>query len=106
MQTASQGSVAAIKAIGTTIHRISEITAALTSAIEEQSAATRQIAQNSTQAKERTSHVLDSITRVDRDASETGTASARVLASARSLAGDSSALKVKVDKFLATVRSA
>ena len=106
MQTASQGSVAAIKAIGATIHRISEITAALTSAIEEQSAATRQIAQNSTQAKERTSHVLDSITLVDRDASETGTASARVLASARSLAGDSSALKVKVDKFLATVRSA
>jgi methyl-accepting chemotaxis protein len=43
---------------------------------------------------------------VDRDASETGTASARVLASARSLAGDSSALKLKVDKFLATVRSA
>jgi methyl-accepting chemotaxis protein len=106
MQTASQGSVAAIKAIGATIHRISEITAALTSAIEEQSAATRQIAQNSTQATERTSHVLDSITRVDRDASETGTASARVLTSARSLAGDSSALKVKVDKFLATVRSA
>jgi methyl-accepting chemotaxis protein len=106
MQTASQGSVAAIKAIGATIHRISGITAALTSAIEEQSAATRQIAQNSTQATERTSHVLDSITRVDRDASETGTASARVLASAQSLAGDSSALKVKVDKFLATVRSA
>jgi methyl-accepting chemotaxis protein len=106
MQTASRGSVSAIKAIGATIHRISEITAALTSAVEEQSAATRQIAQNSTQAKERTSHVLDSITQVDRDASETGTASARVLASARSLAGDSSALKLKVDKFLATVRSA
>jgi methyl-accepting chemotaxis protein len=106
MQTASQGSVAAIKAIGATIYRISEITAALTSAIEEQSAATRQIAQNSTQAEERTSQVLASITQVDKDASQTGTASARVLASARSLAGDSSALKVKVDKFLATVRSA
>jgi methyl-accepting chemotaxis protein len=106
MQTASQGSVAAIKAIGATIHRISEITAALTSAIEEQSAATRQIAVNSTEAEERTSQVLASITEVDKDASETGTASARVLASARSLSGDSSALKVKVEKFLATVRSA
>jgi methyl-accepting chemotaxis protein len=106
MQAASEGSVAAIKAIAATIYRISQITSALTAAIEEQSVSTRQIAQNSSQAEERTSQVRASITQVDREAGETGTASARVLASAKSLAGDSSALKAKVDKFLATVRVA
>jgi methyl-accepting chemotaxis protein len=106
MQVASQASIAAIKGIAATIFRISEITSALTAAIEEQTFATRQIAQNSVQAEDRTSHVLANIRQVDKDASETGIASARVLASARSLAGDSSNLKAKVDRFLATVRSA
>jgi methyl-accepting chemotaxis protein len=106
MLAASQASIAAIKGIAATIYRISEITSALTAAIEEQTVATRDIAQNSFQAEDRTSHVLANITQVDRDASQTGTASARVLASARSLAGNSSDLKAKVDKFLATVRAA
>jgi methyl-accepting chemotaxis protein len=106
MQAASKGSVGAIKAIAATIYRISEITSALTAAIEEQTVATRNIAQNSFQAEDRTSQVLSSITQVDRDASETGNASGRVLASARSLAGNSNDLKAKVDRFLATVRAA
>jgi methyl-accepting chemotaxis protein len=106
MQAASEGSVVAIKAIAATIYRISEITSALTVAIEEQIVSTRQIARNSSQAEERTSQVRASITQVDRDAGETGTASARMLTSAKSLAGDSNALKAKVDKFLATVRAA
>jgi methyl-accepting chemotaxis protein len=106
MLAASQASIAAIKGIAATIYRISEITSALTAAIEEQTVATRNIAQNSFQAEDRASHVLANITQVDRDASQTGAASARVLASARSLAGNSNDLKAKVDKFLATVRAA
>jgi methyl-accepting chemotaxis protein len=100
MQAASQGSVAAIKAITATIYRVSEITSALSAAIEEQSASTREIARNSMQAQERTSQVRANIARVDHDADATGTASARMLASARSLAGDGRNLKTKVDEFL------
>lgn len=106
IQAASADSIVAIKGIAETIYRISEITLAVSAAIEEQSASTRQIAHNSAQAEERTSDVLASITKVDRDAGATGSASQRVLASAKSLAGDSSDLKAKVDKFLATVRAA
>jgi methyl-accepting chemotaxis protein len=106
MLAASQASIAAIKGIAATIYRISEITSALSAAIEEQTVATRNIAQNSFEAEDRTSQVLANITQVDKDASQTGAASARVLASARSLAGNSNDLKAKVDKFLATVRAA
>jgi methyl-accepting chemotaxis protein len=58
------------------------------------------------QAQERTSQVRANIARVDHDADATGTASVRVLASARSLAGDGRNLKTKVDEFLASVRPA
>jgi methyl-accepting chemotaxis protein len=43
---------------------------------------------------------------VRRGASETGSASSHVLSAAQSLSGDSSRLKVEVDKFLNSVRAA
>ena len=46
MQTATQDSVAAIKEIGGTIGRISEIAATIAAAVEEQGAATQEIARN------------------------------------------------------------
>src|SRR2546428_11794721 len=46
MQTATQDSVAAIKTIGGTIGRISEIASTIAAAVEEQGAATQEIARN------------------------------------------------------------
>jgi methyl-accepting chemotaxis protein len=43
---------------------------------------------------------------VSQGASETGSASSQVLASAKSLSGDSRTLKVEVERFLSTVRAA
>ena len=48
--------------------------------------------------------MVKNITDVSRGASETGSASAQVLASARSLSSESSRLKIEVDKFLVAVR--
>jgi methyl-accepting chemotaxis protein len=50
--------------------------------------------------------VADNIGDVNRGAGETGSASAQVLASARSLADEGSRLRLEVGKFLATVRAA
>ena len=47
-----------------------------------------------------------SIGEVNEGAGETGSASAQVLASAQSLAQESTQLKIEVDKFLITVRAA
>ncbi len=58
------------------------------------------------QAAQGTTQVASNITDVSRGAAETGSASAQVLASARSLAGESNRLKLELGKFLATVRAA
>jgi methyl-accepting chemotaxis protein len=50
--------------------------------------------------------VASNITDVQRGASETGSASSQVLASAQSLSLESNRLKLEVGKFLATVRAA
>jgi methyl-accepting chemotaxis protein len=106
MQTATQESVTAIKEIGNTIGRISEISATIAAAVEEQGAATQEIARNVTEASKGTAQVANNITDVNRGASETGAASAQVLTSAQSLSNESNRLKTEVGKFLSTVRAA
>ncbi len=106
MQSATHDSVAAIKEIGGTIGRISEIAAVIAAAVEEQTATTHEIARNVGDAAQGTSQVATAITDVNRGASQTGSASAKVLASAQSLASESNRLKTEVGKFLNTVRAA
>ena len=106
IQAATQGSVAAIKEIGATINRMSEISATIASAVEEQGAATQEIARNVQQAAQGTQQVSANITDVSRGASDTSSASSRVLTAAQSLSHDSNRLKVEVAKFLDTVRAA
>ena len=50
--------------------------------------------------------IRDSITDVQRGAMETGEASVEVLSAAKSLASDSTRLKVEVAQFLESVRAA
>jgi methyl-accepting chemotaxis protein len=106
MQTATQESVTAIKEIGDTIDRISQIATTVATAVEEQGASTQEIARNVQQAAHGTAQVTGNISEVTRGASETGSASAQVLSSAKSLTSESNQLKMEVAKFLATVRAA
>jgi methyl-accepting chemotaxis protein len=106
MQTATADSVGSIKEIGSTIGRISEIAGAIAAAVEEQGAATQEIARNVGQAAKGTASVATNISDVNRGAAETGTASGRVLSSAQSLTGESNRLRTEVENFLAKVRAA
>ena len=106
IQAATQDSVNAIKEISGTIEKLSEISSTIAAAVEEQGAATKEISRNVQQAAEGTQQVSAGITDVRRGASETGSASSHVLSAAQSLSGDSSRLKVEVDKFLNSVRAA
>ena len=106
MQLATQESVGAIKQIGTTISRISEIAATIATSVEQQGGATQEIARNVEQATQGTSEVAINIVDVNKGARETGSASAKVLSSAQSLSGESNRLKLEVAKFLNTVRAA
>jgi methyl-accepting chemotaxis protein len=105
IQGATQESVGAIKEISGTIVRMSEVAAAIASAVEEQGAATREISRNVQQAAQGTQQVSLSIVDVKRDASETGAASTHVLAAAKSLASESDRLKREVGSFLGAVRT-
>jgi methyl-accepting chemotaxis protein len=106
MQAATLDSVAAIKEIGGTIDRVSEIATAMAAAVEEQGGAIQEIARNVQEAAHGTSQVAANIVDVNRGATATGSASADVLSSARSLSGDSSRLQLEVQKFVQLVRSA
>ena len=106
MQAAIDDSVAAIKQIGGIIGRIATIASTVRQAVHEQGNATEQIARNVQEAAVATAQVSSAIADVSRGASETDQASSAVLASARSLSGESARLKVEVERFLATVRAA
>ncbi|WP_441230710.1 methyl-accepting chemotaxis protein [Tardiphaga sp. 215_C5_N2_1] len=106
IQTATDDSVSAIREIGTTIGKMSEIASTIASAVEEQGAATQEISRNVQQAAQGTMQVSSNITDVQRGASETGGASSQVLSAAQSLSSDSSRLKTEVSRFLNSVRAA
>lgn len=106
MQTSTRQAAEAIATITSTINRISAVSGAIAAAVEQQGATTQEISRNVVEAARGTSEVADSITAVSQGASETGSASSQVLASAKSLSGDSRLLKTEVERFLATVRAA
>jgi methyl-accepting chemotaxis protein len=106
IQDATNLSVDAIKGIGGTIGRMSEICSTIASAVEEQGAATREISRNVQEAAHGTKQVSANIVDVDKGAMQTGTASSQVLSAAKSLALENSRLKAEVEKFLGTVRAA
>jgi methyl-accepting chemotaxis protein len=106
MQTATQESVEAIKAIGLTIARISDIATTISAAVEQQGAATQNIAQSVQAAAKWTSEVATNIGHVARDAGETGQASDEMLKSAQTLSGESLHLKSEVGRFLDSMKAA
>lgn len=106
MQVATQESVAAIKQIGATIGRISDIAATIAASVQQQGSATEEITRNVQGAAKSTSEVAVNISEVNKGASETSSASSQVLSSAQSLSGESNRLRLEVDRFLETVRAA
>ena len=106
MQGATQESVAAIKEIGGTIGKISDIASTIASAVEQQSSATQEIARSVQNVAQGTQEAAASVMQVNRGATETGSASEEVLNSARSLSSESTRLREELDRFMANIRAA
>jgi methyl-accepting chemotaxis protein len=106
IQDVTKDSIAAIKDIVSIIERVAEIATSITSAVEEQHAATREIAYNVREAAQGTDNVTAKIKNLEIDASETGTAANWVFSFASQLAAEGNSLKAQVDTFLRTVRAA
>jgi methyl-accepting chemotaxis protein len=106
IQGATDTAVTAIREICGTIVEINSISAAITSAVEEQGAATQEIARNIQEAARGTEQVSANIGGVTTSTADTGAAASQVLSSANELAQQSARLTAEVDRFLATVRAA
>src|SRR5579885_2883674 len=105
IQRVTQQAVAAIRTIGATITEMNGIAVAVASAVEQQSASTREITRSTQDAARGTSEVSVNIAGVSDGAGKTGTA-AEVVTTAEALGRQSARLHEEIDQFLAAIRAA
>jgi len=106
MQTATQEAVKAIRGIVGTIATISEIATMIASAVEEQGAATQEIARNVQELARATQHVSSNISGVSQAVGDTSSAVGEILSSARDLGTQAGTLRADMGNFLREVRAA
>jgi methyl-accepting chemotaxis protein len=106
MQKATQSAVAAIVGISETIGNIDRIAVAIATAVEEQNAATMEIARGVGGARNEAESARTSITEVEGVAGETTRASAAVSMAADAMAFELRVLDEEVKTFLAHVQAA
>ncbi|WP_417832441.1 methyl-accepting chemotaxis protein [Terasakiella sp.] len=106
IQKVSRDTVEAISEINHIITEMNEIAAAVAAAVEEQDAATSEIARNIEQASHGTQEVNQNILHVNDAANDTGAASKEVLHASSQLNDQSTSLRSIVEDFLKGVKSA
>jgi methyl-accepting chemotaxis protein len=106
IQSETDKTVRAIRGINTTISSMDGITTAIAAAIEEQGAATQEIARNIDHAASGTNYVYENIAEVSNTIRETDEAAKEVLVAVESLQQQAATLRSEVDSFLAGIREA
>ena len=106
MQAASAETVSTIRAISSTITLISEVSTAIAAAVEEQGAATQEIARNVQRSTDLSNQVAADVAVVNEGSGETSSASGQVLDAAKSLSMQSEHLRRQVGAFLDDMRAA
>ncbi|WP_207483609.1 methyl-accepting chemotaxis protein [Arenibaculum pallidiluteum] len=105
IQSVTGEAVHEIQGVAEVIERVNAIAAAISAAVEEQGAATREISRNIQQAAQGTRAVLKSIGGVSAAADQGGGTSQNVLETSRRLALQVDSLDREVSGFLTTVRA-
>ena len=106
MQSVTTSAVSAIRNIGQTIGEINDVTTAIAAAVEEQGAATREIARNIQHAAGGTTEVSGNIAGVSAASAEAGAAAADVLNASAALRRGAEGLRGEIDAFLSNIRAA
>jgi methyl-accepting chemotaxis protein len=106
MQQVTTSAVGAIRNIGQTIGEINEVTTAIAAAVEEQGAATREIARNIQHAAGGTAEVSSNIVGVSTASAEAGSAASEVLSASGALRREADVLRSEIDVFLSNIRAA
>lgn len=106
MQQVTTSAVGAIQGIGRIIGEIDNVTTTIAAAVEEQGAATREIARNIQHAAGGTSEVSSNIVGVSTASAEAGAAATEVLSASDSLRREADMLRGEIDAFLNNMRAA
>ncbi len=106
IQGATTEAVGAIQGIGRTIEQMNEIASAIAAAVEEQGAATQDIARNVQEAADSTGAAAASVDALSAAANETGAAAGQVLTAAEQMEGQSQDLSGEVERFVADLKAA
>lgn len=106
IQSSTEEAVGAIQHIGETINTINTTTSSVASAVEEQGAATQEIARNTHEAATETQSVTSTISDVSQAASQTDEAANEVLQSSQELVAQFQQLRDQVTRFLDTIKAA
>jgi methyl-accepting chemotaxis protein len=106
MQQVTTSAVGAIRNIGHTIGEINEVTTTIAAAVEQQGAATREIARNIQHAAGGTSEVSSNIVGVNSASAKAGSAAGEVLSASSALRREADVLRSEIDAFLANIRAA
>lgn len=104
IQSASAKASSSMDSIRQTIIRVNETSTAIAAAVEEQTAATGEIARNVSEAASGASRVNEEVSVVSRSISETSIAASEVFEASTQLAQKGEVLKAGVGEFLAEVR--
>ncbi|WP_369720639.1 methyl-accepting chemotaxis protein [Bradyrhizobium sp. LLZ17] len=106
MQQVTTSAVGAIQGIGRIIGEINDVTTTIAAAVEEQGAATREIARNIQHAAGGTSEVSSNIVGVSTASAEAGAAASEVLGASDALRREADMLRGEIDAFLNNMRAA
>jgi methyl-accepting chemotaxis protein len=104
MRAATESFVAALGNITQTIVQIDSVSTSIAGAVEQQQAATLEIARNTEYAAQSSSTVLHTVLSVQQSAERTGQEAQTMIAATSNLSGKTQMLRREVDSFLATVR--
>ncbi|WP_085909318.1 methyl-accepting chemotaxis protein [Kiloniella majae] len=104
IQEASTTAVSGISEIAVTVSNVKEVSAAIASAVEEQGAATQEIARNIEQASGGTSEVNSNIQQVSSAANKTRTEAGKVVTAVNVVSDNTQTVQKAVEKFLKDVR--
>ncbi len=105
IQSETGAAADAVLGIGETIRKIDELTAAVASAVEEQGAATSEIARNVDEAARGTNQVANVVQSVAKAADETGKLADSQKKTVVQLGDNNNVLKSDIDDFLNTVKN-
>jgi methyl-accepting chemotaxis protein len=103
---ATDKAVASIEDVDKTIARLTEIASTIAAAVEEQSAATSEIARAIGESTRQTESVATSLDRLLNAAADTNSSSQNVVASAKGLSSQSALLKKEVAQFVGRMEAA